>query len=73
MLLRFFSNSIISLDTDDKYQHAILQRKLIFLLINVINKTDFDYIVRIIEEETLKEKIKPIPPNIYSGKIIPIK
>ena len=57
---------------------------LIFLLINVINRTDFDYIVRIIEEETLKErqdnqtfdelsKIKPIQSNIHSCKIIPVK
>ena len=67
------ANSIISLETVNKYEHRILQRKLIFLLINVINRTDFDYIVRIIEEETLKEKIKPIPPYIYSGKIIPVK
>ena len=71
-------------ETVNKYEHRILQRKLIFLLINIINRTDFDYIVRIIEEETLKEyqdngvlgqvsKIKPIQSNIHSGKIIPIK
>ena len=78
------ANSVISLETVNKYQHRILQRKLIFLLINVINRTDFDYIVRIIEEETLKEcqyngaledlsKIKPTQSNIHSGKIIPVK
>ena len=78
------ANSVISLETVNKYQHRILQRKLIFLLINVINRTDFDYIVRIIEEETLKEcqyngaledlsKIKPTQSNIHSCKIIPVK
>jgi len=78
------ANSIISLETVNKYEHMILQRKLIFLLINVINRTDFDYIVRIIEEETFKEgqdngaladlsKIKPTQSHIHSGKIIPIK
>ena len=78
------SDCEISLETVNKYQHRILQRKLIFLLINVINRTDFDYIVRIIEEETLKErqdnqtfdelsKIKPTQSNIQSGKIIPVK
>jgi len=66
------SNTIISFETVSKYEHLILQRKLIFLLINVINRTDFNYIVQIIEGETLKEKIKPVPQNIYSGKIIPI-
>jgi len=65
------TNSIISLDTKNIDEQHILQKKLIFLLIQIINRIDFENIVKIIEEQTLKEKIKPKSSNIHLQKIIP--
>ena len=67
------SNSIISLKTLNPDEQYILQEKLIFLLITIINRTDFEHIVKIIEEKTSKERIKPMISNKCSYKIIPIR
>lgn len=66
------TNSIISLKTLNVDEQYILQEKLIFLIIKIINRTDFEHIVKVIDEQQIKERKIQIKPNAYSCKIIPI-